>query len=267
MCRYFVSGVSVSGVLVSGEQTGDVPDRALLGIGVSYVSESGDVVESTLAAVDAALVVRGCPVRGFPTYAGQANYPGLFWSATTGAHVGYESLLERDRLWVADFDRRVTWIAGQPFWFKGSDEGCPRRHVPDFLLRLGDEGFMVVDVKPQRMLDKPAVAEVLEWTGRLCAARGWGYEVWTGTDPTILENIKFLAVGRRHQFVDEEVLAAVATVGRSGMTVTRVESLVAGRPRGLVRTAVFSLLWSGRWTTDLSQPLSDTSVLCCGDAG
>ncbi len=242
-----------------------MPDRALLGTEIHYVSESGDLVETTLAAVDAELVVRGRPVRGFPTYAGQANYPGLFWSATTGSHVGYESLLERDRLWVADFDPRVTWIAGQPFWFKRGDGGCPRRHVPDFLLRLSDEGFLVVDVKPERMLAKPAVAEVLEWTGRLCAVRGWGYEVWSGADPAVMENIKFLAVGRRRQFLDEEVLAVVATVGRSGMTVTAVESLVAGRPRGLVRAAVFSLLWSGRWSTDLSLPLSDTSVLWCGD--
>lgn len=90
-------------VLVSGEQTEDVPDRALLGTEIHYVSESEDLVETTLAAVDAELVVRGRPVRGFPTYAGQTNYPGLFWSATTGSHVGYESLLERDRLWVADF--------------------------------------------------------------------------------------------------------------------------------------------------------------------
>jgi len=153
------------------------------------------------------------------------------------------------------FDPRVTWIAGQPFWFKGGDGGCPRRHVPDFLLRLSDEGFLVVDVKPERMLAKPAVAEVLEWTGRLCAVRGWGYEVWSGADPAVMENIKFLAVGRRRQFLDEEVLAVVATVGRSGMTVTAVESLVAGRPRGLVRAAVFSLLWSGRWSTDPSLPL------------
>lgn len=90
--------------------------------------------------------------------------------------------------------------------------------------------------------------------------------MWTGADPAVVENIKFLAVGRRRQFVDEEVLAAVAAVGRSGMSVTAVESLVAEPPRGLVRAAVFSLLWSGRWSTDLSQPLSDTSVLCCGDA-
>ena len=35
---------------------------------------------------------------------------GLSWSATTGPHVGHESLLERDRLWVADFDPRVIRI-------------------------------------------------------------------------------------------------------------------------------------------------------------
>ncbi|WP_326809688.1 reverse transcriptase domain-containing protein [Streptomyces scopuliridis] len=39
----------------------------------------------------------GLPVRGFPSYRGQRHFPGLYWSATTGGHVGFESWLERDR--------------------------------------------------------------------------------------------------------------------------------------------------------------------------
>lgn len=71
--------------------------------------------ESTFGKVDAAAVGSGRPVRSFPTYKGQRNYPGLLWTATTGSLVGYESLLERDRLWLADFDPAVRQISGQPF--------------------------------------------------------------------------------------------------------------------------------------------------------
>lgn len=78
--------------------------------------------ESTLVKVDAVAVGSGRPVRSFPTYKGQRNYPGLLWTATTGALVGYESLLERDRLWLADFDPVVRQISGQPFL-----AGGPRR--------------------------------------------------------------------------------------------------------------------------------------------
>jgi hypothetical protein len=35
------------------------------------------------------------PVREFRWARGQRHMPGLWWSATTGSHVGYESWLER----------------------------------------------------------------------------------------------------------------------------------------------------------------------------
>lgn len=76
-------------------------------------------VSSTLGKVDAAAVVAGRPARSFPTDKGQRNYPGLLWTATTGSLVGYESLLKRDRLWLADFDPAVRAIFGQPFWLTG----------------------------------------------------------------------------------------------------------------------------------------------------
>ena len=45
-----------------------------------------------------------------PTYRNQRNYPGLFWAATNERTLVYESLLELDWLWLADFDPSVTAI-------------------------------------------------------------------------------------------------------------------------------------------------------------
>lgn len=47
------------------------------------------------------------------------------------------------------------------------------------MLRLVDGAVVVVDVKPVALIDKPKVAEVLVWTGRLKAQPGWRYEVWS----------------------------------------------------------------------------------------
>jgi hypothetical protein len=59
----------------------------------------------------------GCrPVRSFPSYRDQRNYPGLYWSATTGGHIGYESWVERSHLVALDFASEVVAIASQPFW-------------------------------------------------------------------------------------------------------------------------------------------------------
>ena len=78
-----------------------------------------------------------------------------------GDLVGYESLLERDRLMLADFDRDVVAVASQPFGVSGRDADVLRRHVPDYLLLRRDGSADVVDVKPARMVDKPEVVAVL----------------------------------------------------------------------------------------------------------
>ncbi|TDB70108.1 TnsA-like heteromeric transposase endonuclease subunit [Micromonospora sp. KC721] len=80
------------------------------------------------------------PVRGFPSYKRQRNFPGLWWSSTTGGHVGYESWLERDHLMLLDFDLAVVGIASQPFWLFWDDAASGRRrsHAPDYFARLAD---------------------------------------------------------------------------------------------------------------------------------
>ncbi|MFT4163940.1 MAG: TnsA-like heteromeric transposase endonuclease subunit [Microlunatus sp.] len=232
---------------------------------VRYLDEVGGWVSATLDRVDARAVVRGWPVRSFPTYKGQQNYPGWLWTATNGSLVGYESLLERDRLWLADFDPMVRRIASQPFWISGRDGDVLRRHIPDFLLEVADSRYVVVDVKPAEMLAEPVVAAAVEWTGGLCAARGWRYEVWSGADPVLLRNVCFLAAGRRQDFIDQDVLGKVAEQARSGMSVAQIEAAAAVDPAA-ARAAVLALLWTGRWMTDLSIPLSADSLVEVSEA-
>lgn len=232
---------------------------------VRYVDASGQSVASTLGKVDGVDVVRGRPVRSFPTYPGQQNYPGWLWTATTDSLIGYESLLERDRLWLADFDPQVRWIAGQPFWMSGRDGTRLRRHVPDFLLDT-KTGFVVVDVKPADMLADREVSEALAWSGRLCRDRGWSYEVWSGEDPVVLRNVRFLAAGRRGWTTEHELLGKVAEHATPGRTVAQVIDLAdAGEPgtRAVspARAALLALLWSGRCRVDLTEPLGPDSVL------
>jgi hypothetical protein len=226
---------------------------------VRFVDEGGLSVTTSLGGVDGRVVVRGRPVRSFPTYPGQRNYPGWLWTSTTGGLVGYESLLERDRLWLADFDPSVRWIASQPFWMSGRDGACIRRHVPGFLLDTA-KGLVVVDVKPAELLVEPVVADVLDWCGRLCAGKGWTYEVWSGDDPVRLRNVRFLAAGRRGWADDDPALGKVAEAAAPGMTLAQLEKL-SGLPPSEARATVLALLWSGRCRVDLTKPLGAASVL------
>jgi hypothetical protein len=86
---------------------------------VSYINAGGDAITVAFDRIGPANVVRGRPVRDVKSRAGQRNYSGLFWCATTQTHLCYESLLERDRLLLADFDPTVRWVACQPFGYEG----------------------------------------------------------------------------------------------------------------------------------------------------
>lgn len=236
----------------------------LLGVEVRYVLGDGGQVVTAVGDVDLHRVVRGLPVRRAAAHAGQRHYSGLFWSATTGGHVPYESRLELDRLWLADFDPQVHAIAAQPLWLCGHDGSVVRRHAPDLLLADEGGGFTVVDVKPARLAGRPEVAAVFAWTGRLCAARGWRYEVWTGAPGVLLSNVRWLGQARRPDLVDPGALWLVRQNGRSGMSIGQVVVACSSNvPQAFALPAVLSLLWSGTWRTDLHQPLGSGSVLSC----
>jgi len=234
---------------------------ALASTELRYCIASGEEVITTLNEVEVAPIVAGSPVRQFSWRPHQGNYSGWLWTSTTGTLVGYESLLERDRVLLADFDVSVTGIASQPFWLSGLDEDVLRQHAPDFLLTCDDGSVVVVDVKPAAMCDEPKVAAVLRWTARLCRDRGWRYEVFHGGDPVVMANLRFLAQGRRSMFLDKECLSAVAAAGHPGMTLGHIETRVEGCHPLDVRASVLALLWRQTWTTDLRRPLSSNSVI------
>ena len=157
----------------------------------------GGLSDTTLDRVSVDDVVAGLPVRVFRSYKGRQHYSGWYWSAVLGRLVVYESRLELARIMLADFDPAVAGLAAQPFLLAGADGGRVRRHVPDLLLVGADGGVTVVDVKaPSRMAD-PAVEAQFSWTREVCAGRGWGFEAWSGADPRLLANVRFLAGYRR----------------------------------------------------------------------
>lgn len=212
-----------------------------------YISGEGDEVVTSLAEADAGQIVRGQPVRGFGSYAGMNHYPGWWWSSATASLIPYESLLERERLLSADFDRDVVAIASQPFGLSGQIQRTTRRHVPDFLLMGTDRTPTVVDVKPAKFTPRPEVAEVLEWTGHNVHERGWRYEVWTGLDPTVRDNLRFLAAGRRPELVDPDALALLREADVDGCRIGYAVKDIARSHRRdlrLVRAAAMAMLWN-----------------------
>jgi hypothetical protein len=217
--------------------------------------------EVPFGAVRAGDLRAAIPWRTFRSHRNQRHYSGWYWSSTVADHVVYESRLELARLLLADADPDVVGIVAQPFLLIEGVEAKPRRHVPDFFLEHRSGACTVVNVKPARRLNDAKVAATLAWAGEVVEAKGWAAEVWTGCDPLVLANIRFLAGYRRSWLFDRAQVEAAGAAIVDGDTFGGLERRL--RAAGVVepRPVVLHLLWTGRARVDLASPLeSDTAI-------
>lgn len=227
---------------------------------IEYVEVTGLRCRAALAHCWAVAFEEMPPVRGFGWSRGQKHFPGWWWSATTGRHVGFESWLERDHAMQLDFDREVVAFSSQPFWLHWQAGPRWRRHAPDFFVRLADGRGVVVDVRADdRIPDKDA--QTFAVTARACDEAGWSFRRLGVVDPVRAANLRWLSRYRhpRHgartdiaeQLVQTFVAPAPLTAGAA-----RVGDPLAVLP------VLFHLLWQQVLTVDLaSAVLAGSSVV------
>ena len=181
------------------------------GFEVVYVAADGTERRVSLAALAAVRLEDGRPVRSFPSYRGQRNYPGWYWSATMGRRVGFESWVERDHLVALDFDPAVTAVASQPFWLLwragAKCAGTRRTSSPDWPAAprwWWTRGRWTGSASGDR--------EAFAAAGEACARLGWQYAVWGAAAPVLAANLRWLA-GYRHPRCHDELVAGQAAGG------------------------------------------------------
>ena len=202
------------------------------------------------------------PVRGFRWARGQAHMPGLWWFATTGAHVGYESWLERDHVMLLDFDPEVAAIASQPFWLRWRDgDGHQRRHAPDYFARMEDGSAVVIDVRPDDRIE-PRDAEAFEVTGRACGLAGWRFVRAGVPDPVRTANVAWLS-RYRHRRCGPADAAGVLLKVFAEPAPLMAGAAAAGDPLAVL-PALFHLLWRHVLTADLAVRLTAETVVSAG---
>ena len=202
----------------------------------------------------------GVPVRPFRWSRGQEHFPGWWWLAATGRHVGYESWLERDHLMLLDFDPAVTAVASQPFWLCWDDGRRSRRHAPDFFARLADGTGVVVDVRADDRIG-PGDAEAFDVTARACESVGWEFRRVGTIDPVLVVNVRWLSRYRHPRCAGPP---GVAEALRRAFAVP--VPLLAGSAEAGDRLAVlpvlFHLMWQRELAADLgSGPLDSSSMV------
>jgi hypothetical protein len=238
------------------------PTSALVGwapYALEFVGGDGRLCREPLTECARVPFELAAAVRSFPSFRGQRNWPGLWWSATMGCHVGYKSWLERDHAMLLDFDIVVTGFAAQPFWllFHGED-GTPRTHAPDFFARRRDGTAVVVDCRPDDRI-RSRDSEAFTATQRACGVAGWEYRRVGAVEPVLVENVRWLAGYRHPRFAHAPVVEALVRVFAARRPL--LEGAEAAGRRLVVLPVLFHLLWRGLLRTTLTVPLSETSIV------
>lgn len=229
------------------------------GFEVSYSTGDGVEHRTPLAEAWAAPFEAGLPVRRFTARKGQEHLSGLWWSATMGGHVGFESWLERDHVMLLDFDASVVVIASQPFWLHWHEDetGKPVSHAPDFFARRADGSAAVIDCRPIERRPARDMAK-FEATERACGLVGWEYRLVGTTDAIETANVRWLA-GYRHPRHHVPAVAQRLREMFASPTPLFAGAQDVGDPIAVL-PVLFHLLWSHELDADLSAPLHQETL-------
>lgn len=198
------------------------------------------------------------PIRTGNRYPRQRNYHGKYFFSQTLTHVWHESLLEASVLTWLDMRSSIEAITSQPMTIEFADG---RVHTPDFFALHSDRRQVVYDVKPKKFLTDEVLNQFAK-TRELCHSVGWGYEVHTGFTDQMLVNLNWFAAFKHPGYhpgtvATSKLLAAMSTpmTVRNAARAIDLGTLAAGR------AAVYHLSWIQALTVDLTQPISDNTVL------
>ncbi|MFH8625539.1 TnsA-like heteromeric transposase endonuclease subunit [Streptomyces vietnamensis] len=235
------------------------------GFEVAYADRCGSEFRLPLVDARAVRFEDVAPVRAFKSYKGQRHLPGLWWSATVGGHIGYESWLERDHVMLLDFDPSVVGISSQPFWlFWQSEAGRGVSHAPDYFARREDGTAVVVDCRPADRR-KPKDVAKFEATRAACARVGWEFRLVGNPDVIVVRNVRWLAGYRHPRYRLEPVVCGLLAAFTEPRPLMDGASSVGDEIA--VLPVLFHLLWTHELTVDMSVPLHSATAVSAGVTG
>jgi hypothetical protein len=138
------------------------------------------------------------PVRNVASRGGNAI--GRFPSLKMQRMIAFESLLERDFIYLLDYDATVTWFEEQPLTIEYEHEGKLLHYTPDFHLVERDQ-HVLIECKPEHFVNTADNQRKFAAARAWCQACDWQYRIVTDTDVRAghrLQNIQLLTGYARH---------------------------------------------------------------------
>jgi hypothetical protein len=181
---------------------------------------------------------------------------GSFPSLKMGRSVSYTSTLERDLLFILEYEKQVLRYQEQPFVVTAPLEGRDRRYTPDYALWT-ETGQTLVECKPAAQLSDPHTQQQIAVGTRWASAHGWHFEVVTDValrTGSYLANLKLLWRYSRLRFTPA---ARVSLLDRLADADSLPLSQLVMTPEAF--PLALHLLFHHALHTDLTQPLTGQS--------
>ena len=189
------------------------------------------------------------------------NTRGQIASSKSVGKAMYESALERDYLFLLDFDRNVKRFEVQPIKIDMTHIPGHRHYTPDVLVEFkpGYGRPWLIEVKFEKDLRRHWVDLKPKFKAAMqnCRKYGWIFHLVTERHvrTPLLENVKFLRDYRQHR-VDAGLSNRIAQVTSAPHRIEMLQREIAGADPQQALMAIWHHLWHGRLVADLdAEPL------------
>lgn len=149
------------------------------------------------------------------------NIIGRFSSLKMNRMIWFESTIERDFIYLLEYDAEVLRFEEQPTTIEYRVGKKTRKYTPDFKVDT-KTGTLLVECKPESKADHPDYQARFTAAADWCADRKWGFEVVTEQD-----------IRTGHRLSNVRTLFYHARRSVSLETVKQAEHLLAGRSLAL----------------------------------
>jgi len=203
------------------------------------------------------------PVRKIPRFGAQKNI-GKFSSVKTGRVAWFESLLERDYMYLLDYELAISYWVEQPLKIRFGDNGRTCAYTPDFEVHRQSKK-QIVEVKAKKQVDSGEWDSLFSTATFICEQEGYEFSVITDEfirQQPRLENVKTLwkyartPIRARHQILCIEFFREkqIAEIELS-------ELIQFFRAQHVPVQTIYALLFWSVLNFDVMQPLNAGSLI------
>ena len=212
------------------------------------------------------------PVRKVSNWGG--NIIGSFSSLKMKMSIKYESTIERDFLYLLEYDSTVIAYYAQPMIITARDaEEKEHTYIPDFLVERTDRKE-IIECKPEELLNQPHAQQQKQMGEEWAHANGHHFVMVTDTDlrkDHTLANLKLLWRYSRLTVPTAIVASCIAHLRTqsAGVTFENVTHFLASTANDSEMQQpykqaqfVYSMLFHHVLKADLTKPITPATVLC-----